>query len=52
MISNHLVELAEQQGTVKATHCLHNPYGDDKWTLGGKYDLHFLKTAAHGRFPS
>ena len=47
MISNHLVELTDQQGTVKAyfqaTHCLHKPYGDDKWTLGGKYDFTFLK---------
>ena len=47
MISNHLIEINGQQATVKAyfhaTHCLHNPYGDDKWTLGGKYDFTFLK---------
>jgi hypothetical protein len=47
MISNHLAEINEKQATVKAcfqaTHCIHNSYGDDRWTLGGKYDFIFLK---------
>jgi hypothetical protein len=47
MILNHLVELNELQAKVRAyfqaTHCIHNLYGDDKWTLGGKYDFTFLK---------
>jgi hypothetical protein len=47
MISNHLIGINEKQATVKAyfqaTHYLHNSYGDDKWTLGGKYDFTFLK---------
>ena len=54
MISNHLIEINGQQATVKAyfhaTHCLHNPYGDDNWTLVANMTLHFSRTAVHGRF--